>query len=134
MGAVVRRVRYGSARGGHPLPRQVAAAEAVRRLRRGENDADADCAEEPCAEERHDACHPCHRGPPAAAVVSTALRRARGVSSSTRSIGYSPSAGRVLTVIAYRDDGGDLHLINAWPATAAVLKIYREERDHGEHP
>jgi len=34
-----------------------------------------------------------------------------------------------LTDIAYRDDGGDLHLINAWPATAAVLKIYREERE-----
>ena len=51
------------------------------------------------------------------------------MSSSTRSIGYSPLAGRVLTDIAYRDDGGDLHLINAWPATPAVLKIYREERE-----
>jgi hypothetical protein len=32
-------------------------------------------------------------------------------------IGWSPSAGRVLVVIAYRDLDGDLHGMNAWPAT-----------------
>ncbi|MFB9259258.1 transposase [Dietzia aerolata] len=44
----------------------------------------------------------------------------------SRFIGYSPTAGRVLTVIAFRDDDGDLHGINAWPATGADLKLYRE--------
>lgn len=44
----------------------------------------------------------------------------------SRFIGYSPAAGRVLTVIAYRDGDGDLHGINAWPATGADLKLYRE--------
>lgn len=45
----------------------------------------------------------------------------------TRFIGRSPSAGRVLVVIAYRDLEGDLHGINAWPATGADLKIYLQE-------
>ncbi len=44
----------------------------------------------------------------------------------SRFIGYSPAAGRVLTVIAFRDGDGDLHGINAWPATGADLKLYRE--------
>ena len=44
----------------------------------------------------------------------------------SRFICYSPTAGRVLTVIAFRDDDGDLHGINAWPATGADLKLYRE--------
>lgn len=44
----------------------------------------------------------------------------------SRFIGFSVSVGRVLTVIAYRDADGDLHGINAWPATGADLKLYRE--------
>jgi hypothetical protein len=34
-----------------------------------------------------------------------------------RFFGRSPSVGRVVVVIAYRDLGGDLHGVNAWPAT-----------------
>lgn len=44
-----------------------------------------------------------------------------------RTIGYSPSAGRVLVVIAYRDLDGDLHLINAWPANGSDLAKYEED-------
>lgn len=50
----------------------------------------------------------------------------------SRFIGHSPGAGRVLTVIAFRDEDGDLHLINAWPATGADVRIYREEKGHGQ--
>ncbi|SPF69064.1 Hypothetical protein PROPJV5_2030 [Propionibacterium ruminifibrarum] len=50
----------------------------------------------------------------------------------SRFIGYSPGAGRVVTVIAFRDEDGDLHLINAWPATGADLRIYREEITDGQ--
>lgn len=50
----------------------------------------------------------------------------------SRFIGTSVSAGGVLTVIAWRDDDGDLHLINAWPATGADMRIYREEKDRGQ--
>lgn len=50
----------------------------------------------------------------------------------SRFIGTSASAGRVLTVIAFRDEDDDLHLINAWPATGADVRIYREENDHGQ--
>ncbi|GAA1373239.1 hypothetical protein GCM10009638_06810 [Luteococcus sanguinis] len=50
----------------------------------------------------------------------------------SRFIGRSPAAGRVLTVIAFRDGDGDLHLINAWPATGADLRLYREGISHGE--
>jgi hypothetical protein len=50
-----------------------------------------------------------------------------------RFIGWSPSAGRVLVVIAYRDSDGDLHGINAWPATGVDLRIYEEGPDDGEH-
>ncbi|MDO5671726.1 MAG: hypothetical protein Q4G30_02550 [Actinomycetaceae bacterium] len=41
-------------------------------------------------------------------------------------IGFSPSAGRVLVVIAFRDRDGDLHLINAWPASGSDKKFYEE--------
>lgn len=50
----------------------------------------------------------------------------------SRFIGYSTSADRVLTVIAYRDLDGDLHLINAWPATGADLSLYRKGASNGE--
>lgn len=50
----------------------------------------------------------------------------------SRFIGRSASAGRVVVVIAYRDPDGDLHGINAWPATGADLRIYEEGLDHGE--
>lgn len=50
----------------------------------------------------------------------------------SRFIGYSDSAGRVLVVIAFRDADGDLHGINAWPATGADLKFYREGTSNGK--
>ena len=48
----------------------------------------------------------------------------------SRFIGHSPSAGRVIVVIAYRDLDGDLHGVNAWPAIGATL--YQEGDDHGQ--
>ena len=50
----------------------------------------------------------------------------------SRFIGHSQSAGRVLVVIAYRDLDGDLHGINAWPATGADLKLYKQGDDDGQ--
>ena len=50
----------------------------------------------------------------------------------SRFIGHSQSAGRVLVVIAYRDLDGDLHGINAWPATGADLRLYRQGDDDGK--
>jgi hypothetical protein len=41
----------------------------------------------------------------------------------SRFIGHSTSAGRVLVVIAYRDLDGDLHGINACPASGADLML-----------
>ena len=41
-------------------------------------------------------------------------------------LGYSPSAGRVLVVIAYRDLDGELHGMNAWPASGRDLTIYQK--------
>ena len=49
-----------------------------------------------------------------------------------RFIGRSTSAARVLVVIVYRDLDGDLHGVNAWPATGADLQIYEEGLDDGE--
>ena len=43
----------------------------------------------------------------------------------SRFFGRSRSGGQVLVVIAYRDLDGDLHGINAWPATGADLKLYQ---------
>ena len=50
----------------------------------------------------------------------------------SRFIGYSSSAGRVVVVIAYRDLDGDLHGINAWPATGADLTLYQQGDDDGQ--
>lgn len=47
-------------------------------------------------------------------------------------IGSSPSAGKVLAVIAYRDLDGDLHGMNAWPASGRDLRTYPKEGDDGE--
>jgi hypothetical protein len=47
-------------------------------------------------------------------------------------IGFSPSAGKVLVVIAYRDLDGDLHGVNAWRATGRDLTTYLEGGDDGE--
>jgi len=47
-------------------------------------------------------------------------------------IGFSPSAGNVLAVIAYRDLDGDLHGMNAWPASGRDLRTYLKEGDDGE--
>ena len=48
-----------------------------------------------------------------------------------RFIGFSASAGRVVTVIAKRDSDGVLHGINAWPATGVDVRIYRGDVEHG---
>ena len=50
----------------------------------------------------------------------------------SRFIGRSNSAGRVLVVVAVRDSDGDLHGINAWPATGADLRLYEEGLNDGE--
>lgn len=47
-------------------------------------------------------------------------------------IGYSPSAGRVLVVIAYRTLDGELHGMNAWPASGRDLATYRRVTPNGE--
>lgn len=39
--------------------------------------------------------------------------------------------GRVIVVIAYRDLDGDLHGVNAWPATGVDLKTYEQGDDDG---
>ena len=46
-------------------------------------------------------------------------------------VGYSPSARRVLVVIAYRDLDGDVHGLNAWPASGRDLATYQEGRSDG---
>lgn len=43
-------------------------------------------------------------------------------------IGYSPAAGAVLVVLAYRDLDGDLDGMTAWPATGRALRPYTEGR------
>lgn len=52
-------------------------------------------------------------------------------SGAIRFIGFSASAGRVVTVIAKRDSDGVLHGINAWPATGADVRIYRGGVEYG---
>ncbi len=47
-------------------------------------------------------------------------------------LGYSPSAGRVLVVIAYRDLDGELHGMNAWPASGRDLATYRKAVEDDE--
>lgn len=47
-------------------------------------------------------------------------------------IGWSLSAQRVLLVVAYRDLDGDLHGMNAWPASGRDLVTYNEGIDDGE--
>jgi hypothetical protein len=47
-------------------------------------------------------------------------------------IGWSPSAGRVLVVIAYEDLDGDLHGLNAWPASGRDLATYEAIDGVGE--
>jgi hypothetical protein len=46
-------------------------------------------------------------------------------------VGYSPSAQRVLVVLAYRDLDGDLHGLNAWPASGRDLVTYNEGNADG---
>ena len=41
----------------------------------------------------------------------------------SRFIGWSPAGARVLGFIAYRDLDGDLHGLNAWPASGADLAV-----------
>jgi hypothetical protein len=41
-------------------------------------------------------------------------------------IGYSPSAERVLVVIAYQGLDGELHGMNSWPASGRDLATYRK--------
>ncbi|MCV2489174.1 hypothetical protein OF117_07340 [Geodermatophilus sp. YIM 151500] len=49
-------------------------------------------------------------------------------------IGCSPSAGKVIVVIAYRDLDGELHGMNAWPGSGRDLATYLKEGDDGEEP
>ena len=49
-------------------------------------------------------------------------------------IGYSPSAGRVLVMIAYRDLDGELHGMNAWPASGRDLATYKRTVSDDEGP
>lgn len=49
-----------------------------------------------------------------------------------RFIGESQMAGVVLVVVAFRDLDGDLHGINAWPASGADLAIYVAGVSDGE--
>lgn len=46
-------------------------------------------------------------------------------------VGYSRSAERVLVVIVYSDLDGDLHGMNAWPASGRDLNTYQEGASHG---
>ena len=46
-------------------------------------------------------------------------------------VGYSSSAKRVLVVIAYHDLDGDLHGLNAWPASGRDLATYKEASEDG---
>ena len=48
-----------------------------------------------------------------------------------RYIGFSPGADRILVVIAYRDGDGDLHGINAWPASGPDLRFFLQGDDDG---
>lgn len=41
-------------------------------------------------------------------------------------VGWSPSAGRVLLVLADQDLDGDLHGLNAWPASGRDLGTYSD--------
>jgi len=41
-------------------------------------------------------------------------------------IGWSSGANRIVVVIGYRDLDGDLHGINAWPASGRDLATYTE--------
>ncbi|MEO7588271.1 MAG: hypothetical protein ABIS84_09625 [Arachnia sp.] len=50
----------------------------------------------------------------------------------SRFIGFSAAARRVRVVIAFPDADGDLDGINAWPATGADFRFYREETSHGK--
>jgi hypothetical protein len=47
-------------------------------------------------------------------------------------VGWSPSAARLLVVIAYHDLDGDLHGLNAWPASGRDLATYHAEVTDGE--
>jgi len=47
-------------------------------------------------------------------------------------VGWSPSAGRVLLVLAYQDLDGNLHGLNAWPASGRDLFTYNEWTGHVE--
>ena len=50
-------------------------------------------------------------------------------SGASRFVSYSVDAAHVLVVIAWRDDDGDLHLVNAWRATGVELRIYEQQED-----
>jgi len=47
-------------------------------------------------------------------------------------IGWSPSARRILLVLAYQDLDGDLHGLNAWPASGRELATYNERNEDDE--
>ena len=49
---------------------------------------------------------------------------------SVRTIGYSPAAGRLLTVITV-SDGGVVHGVNGWPANDVDRRRYEEGNEDG---
>lgn len=49
-------------------------------------------------------------------------------------IGWSAGAGRVILVLGYRDLDGDLHGLNAWPASGRDLALYHQRSDDDEGP
>jgi hypothetical protein len=50
----------------------------------------------------------------------------------SRFIDESTAAGMVLVVVGYRDVDGDLHGINAWPASGPDLALYTAGVSDGE--
>lgn len=49
---------------------------------------------------------------------------------SVRIVGYSPSAGTVITIVALRDKAGVLHGASAWKTTGAPRRQYEEGQTH----
>ena len=65
--------------------------------------------------------------------TSSRSNRTRSHESARRgSSAKPPTAGTVLVVIACRDLDGDMHGVNAWPATGPDLELYRREADDGQ--
>jgi hypothetical protein len=51
-------------------------------------------------------------------------------SNSVRIVGYSPSAGTIITVVALRDSSNLLHGASAWMTTGATRRRYERGQHH----